>query len=79
MFTACDADTCPQLFVIVTLYIVDVDGAAVIVCVVSPVDHTYLVPVLAVNTTEPPGQTSVGPPAVINAEPTPFAVTTTES
>jgi hypothetical protein len=34
-------------------------------CVVSPVDHTFPVEAEEVNTTDPPEQNVVGPPAVI--------------
>ena len=34
-------------------------------CVVSPVDHTFPLEAEEVNTTDPPEQNVVGPPAVI--------------
>jgi hypothetical protein len=36
-----------------------------ILCVVAPVDHRYVVPKLEVNVTLPPEQKVVGPSAVI--------------
>ncbi|MNY39593.1 hypothetical protein D3C86_1742840 [compost metagenome] len=33
--------------------------------VVAPLDHKYVVPVLAVNVTDPPAQKVNGPPAVM--------------
>jgi hypothetical protein len=44
-------------------------------CVCAPLDHKYVDPVFAVNTTLPPWQNVVAPPAVIDAVVPPFTFT----
>lgn len=61
------------LFDTVTEYVPEV--VAVMLCVVAPVDHKYVDPLLAVRITESPWQNVVGPSGVIVA--TGFGVTVT--
>jgi hypothetical protein len=61
-------------FELVTVTVMSCVVVTVIDCVVAPVLHKYEVPVLAVNTTEPPWQKVVEPLAVITADGSEFTV-----
>jgi hypothetical protein len=61
--TALFAELHPFESVIITEYVPD--ESTVMLCVVSPVDHVYVAPLLALSITESPSQKIVGPSGVI--------------
>jgi hypothetical protein len=73
--TAVGADVAEHPLALVTVTLYDPAVVTVILCIVAPVLHKYLAPVLDVNITDPPAQNVVVLPAVIVAVGKAFTVT----